>query len=92
MTPLGGMVLPTAFLAILQLRAPVTGSAVVPEGDAFDNAGRLRSVLSSPVAENLLIYLIHGRDNEVVLCRHRKGTLQDDGREEKGVASILDQW
>ena len=48
------------------MRAPVKGFAVEPEGDAFDNAGRLQSVLSSPVAEHLLMYLRHGRDNKVV--------------------------
>ncbi len=50
------------------------GFALVPAGaDAFDNAARLRNVLANSNTQNLPIYLIHKKEDDVVPLSHGEG-------------------
>eukprot|EP00579_Thalassiosira_antarctica_P012095 CAMPEP_0201910346 /NCGR_PEP_ID=MMETSP0903-20130614/1750_1 /ASSEMBLY_ACC=CAM_ASM_000552 /TAXON_ID=420261 /ORGANISM="Thalassiosira antarctica, Strain CCMP982" /LENGTH=658 /DNA_ID=CAMNT_0048444961 /DNA_START=27 /DNA_END=2003 /DNA_ORIENTATION=- len=69
--PLAGVILHSAFLSILRLKIHV--GFTLSSGDAFDNVAVLQDILSSSVMDKLPIYLIHGKEDEVVPFTHGEG-------------------
>ena len=69
--PLAGVILHSAFLSILRLKIHV--GFTLSSGDAFDNVAVLQDILSSSAMEKLPIYLIHGKEDEVVPFTHGEG-------------------
>ena len=69
--PLVGVILHSAFLSILRLKIHMGFTLIL--GDAFDNVAVLQGILSSLAMEKLPIYLIHGKEDEVVPFTHGEG-------------------
>mmetsp|Transcript_15704 Transcript_15704/g.33193 ORF Transcript_15704/g.33193 Transcript_15704/m.33193 type:complete len:704 (+) Transcript_15704:181-2292(+) len=73
LAPLAGVILHSAFLSIRRLKHYSTLSS---GEDAFDNQLAMLQIIASSATEKLPVYLMHGKEDEVVPFAHGVGLYQ----------------